>query len=149
MIRQQADHPFHAMDRASRPGRRLHQLVDAPGGDSADPGLLDHRHQRLLAHLPGLEERREVGALPELGDTQLQCPQPGIEHAVAIAVAPGHALRRSLVPSGTNQAFHVGLHQDLQHCFGDGAQEVAIASLLQEFRQCQSVLGHRILVGSG
>src|SRR3982751_6306059 len=27
-----------------------------------DPGLLDHGHQRLLAHLPGLEERREVGA---------------------------------------------------------------------------------------
>src|SRR3954470_8007363 len=58
MIRQQADHPFHAMDRASRPGRRLHQLVDPPRADAGDPvdplcgSTLDDADQRLLDHRP-------------------------------------------------------------------------------------------------
>ena len=58
---------------------RLHQVVDAPGRDAADPGFLDHRHQGLLRRLPGLEEGREVAALPQLGDAQLQAAQPGVE----------------------------------------------------------------------
>lgn len=47
---------------------RLHKVVDAPGRDAADPGLLDHRDQRLLRRLPRLKERREVAALPKLRD---------------------------------------------------------------------------------
>jgi site-specific DNA recombinase len=67
-------------DRAlADPGQphRLHQVVDAPCRDAADPvdplrgSTLNHGDQRLLRRLPGLEERREVGALPQLGDAQL------------------------------------------------------------------------------
>src|SRR5205823_1795949 len=43
---------------------RLHQLVDPPGRDAADPGFLDHHDERLLGGLARLEEGREVRALP-------------------------------------------------------------------------------------
>src|SRR5262245_7186338 len=44
----------------------LHQLVDPPGRDAADPSLLDHRNQRLLGSLARLEKRREVRSLAQL-----------------------------------------------------------------------------------
>ena len=122
---------------------RLHQLVHAPGRDAADPRLLDDGDQRLLAHLPGLEEGREVGALAQLRHPQLERAEPGVERALAEAVAVVQPLRAALVPPGADQAFHVALHQQLQHGFRDRAQEVAIAGLLQQLGQWQSVLGHR------
>ena len=42
-----------------------------------------------------------------------------------------------------DQALHVRLHQQLQHRLGDGTQEVAVAGLLQQLGQCQSLRGHR------
>ena len=53
-------------------GEGLDQVVDTAGRDAADPGLLDHCHQGLLGDPPGLQERREVRALAELGDAQLE-----------------------------------------------------------------------------
>jgi hypothetical protein len=133
-------------DRAlADPGQahRLDQLVHAPGGDAADPRLLDDGDERLLAHLPGLEEGREVAALAELGDAQLQGPEPGVERALAVAVAPVQPLRGALVPARADQSLHVRLHEELQHGLGDGAQEVGIPGLLQQLGEWQSVLGHR------
>ena len=98
-----------------RQPHRLHQIVDPPGRHAADPGLLDHRDQRLLRDLPGLEERREVAALPQLRDAQLQRAEPGVERAVAVTVAPGRALAAALVTPGADQPLDVGLHQQLQH----------------------------------
>jgi hypothetical protein len=65
-----------ALADAAQP-HRLHQVVDAPGRHAADPGLLDHGHQGLLRRLARLKERREVAALPQLGDPQLQAAQAG------------------------------------------------------------------------
>jgi len=48
------------------------------------------------------------------------------------------------VPAGADQALHVGLHQELDHGLGHRSQEVALAGLLQQLGQWQSVLGHRI-----
>jgi hypothetical protein len=127
----------------------LHQVVHPPGRDPADPRLLDDGDQRLLRRLPGLEEGREVGALPQLRDAQLQGAEPGVEGPVAEAVAPVQPLRRPLVPGGADQALHVGLHQQLQHRLGDGPQEVRVAALRQQLGQWQSVLGHRLLGWSG
>src|SRR5437763_3140324 len=129
--------------RDAREPHGLHQLVDPARGHAADPGLLDHRDERLLADLPGLEEGREVGALPELGDAQLQRAEPGVERAPPEAVAVVEPLRRALVAPGPDQALHVALHQQLQHGFRHRAQEVADAGLLQQLGQWQSVLGHR------
>ena len=47
------------------------------------------------------------------------------------------------MPADADQAFDIGLHQDLQHRLGHGAQEVAVAGLLHQLGQCQSLLGHR------
>ena len=41
---------------------RLHQVLHTAGGDAADPGLLNHRHERFLAGLAGFQEGREVAA---------------------------------------------------------------------------------------
>jgi hypothetical protein len=106
---------------------------------------MDHGHERLLAHLPGLEERREVGALPELGHPQLQGPEPGVERAVAVAVAVVQAVGGTLVAPRPDQAFHIRLHQQLQHGLRHGAQEVGLAGLLQQLDEWQSRLGHRVL----
>ena len=67
----------------------------------------------------------------------------GVERAVAIPVAVVQPLGRALVPSGADQALGVALHQDLQHRFRDGAQEVAVAGLLQPLGQEQPALGRR------
>jgi hypothetical protein len=61
-------------DRALADPRQPHgldQLVHAPGRHAADPGLLDHRHQRLLRRLSRLEEGRKIAALSQLRDTKL------------------------------------------------------------------------------
>src|SRR4051795_7529059 len=43
---------------------RLHQLINAPGRDTADPGFLDDRNQRVLRSLPVIKERWKIAALP-------------------------------------------------------------------------------------
>ena len=123
----------------------LHEVVDPSGGDAADPGLLDHRDQGLLAHLARLQERREVGPLPQLRHPQGQRAEPRVEGTVTVAVPVVQPVGRALVPAGTDQALHIALHQDLQHRLGDGAQKVSVAGLLQQLGQWQSVLGHRAL----
>jgi hypothetical protein len=123
----------------------LDQVVHPAGRDAADPGFLDDRHQGLLGGLAGLQEGREVGALAQLRDAQLQGAEPGVEGAVAEAVAVVQALAGALVPAGADQALHIGLHEHLQHRLGDAAQEVAVSCFRQELGQWQSVLGHRVL----
>ena len=128
---------------------RLHQLVDPPGRYAADPGFLDHRDERLLGGLARLQERRKVRALAQLGDAQLERSKPRIEAAVAITVAVIEPIACALVPTGTDQTLDIGFHQDLQHGLRHGAQEIAIAALLQQLSQRHSVFGHRVLAGSG
>jgi hypothetical protein len=82
-----------------------------------------------------VQEGREVAALPQLGDAQLQAPQPRVQRAVAVAVAIRRALAGSLVPPGADHALHVGLHQQLHHGLGHAAQEVAISGFGQQLGQ--------------
>ncbi len=124
---------------------RLHQLVDPPGRDAADPGLLDHRDQRLLGRLARLEERRKVRPLAQLGDAQLERAEARVEAAIAIAIAVIEPLGAALVPAGADQTLDIGFHQDLQHRLRHGSQEIAVAALLQQFDQRHSVVGHRVL----
>jgi hypothetical protein len=58
--------PRHLRARDPQP-ERLHELVDAAGGDAAHVGLLDDRDERLLGAPARLQEAREVAAPPELG----------------------------------------------------------------------------------
>ena len=113
----------------------LDQVVDAPGRDAADPGLLDHGHQDLLGRLARLEERRKIAALAELRDPELQSAEPGVERAIAVAVAVCRALAGSLVAPGADDALDVGFHQQLHDGLGDAAQEIAITGFGQQFGQ--------------
>src|ERR1700712_2680774 len=94
---------------------RLHQFVDTPGRHAADPSLLDHGYQGLLGRFPGLEEGREIAALPQLGDAQLQAAQARIKRSVAIAVAIRRTVDRPLMTSGADQPVNICLHQQLHH----------------------------------
>jgi hypothetical protein len=123
----------------------LHQLVDPAGRDAADPSLLDDRDQRLLGGLARLQERREVRSLAQLRDAQLERAEPRVEAALAIPVAVIQPVARALVPTGADQPFDIGLHQDLQHRLRHGSQEIAVAALLQQFDKRHSVVGHRLL----
>ena len=131
-----------ALGDAGQP-HRLRQFVDAAGRDAADPGLLDHRHQGLLRGLARLQEAREVAALPELRHLEVQRAQTGIESALSIPVAPGRALIGPLVLAGADQAFDIGLHDQLQNGLGDGAKEVATVLLCQKLGKVHVGLGHR------
>jgi hypothetical protein len=51
------------------------------------------------------------------------------------------------VPSGTDDAFDIGFHQDLQYRLRHGSQEIALATLLQQLDKRHSVVGHRVLGG--
>jgi len=93
----------------------LHQIVYPPGRHAADPGFLDHRDQRLLRGFAGFQKRREVAALPQLRDAQLQGAKPGVEGTVAVAVAPGGPLAAALATPSADQPLDFGLHQQLQH----------------------------------
>ena len=113
----------------------LHQVVHPPGRDAADPGLLDDGHQGLLGRLAWLQERREVAALPQLGDAQLQAAQARVQRPVAVAVAVSRALAGALVPPGADQAVHIRLHQQLHYGLCNAAQEVAISGFGQQLGQ--------------
>ena len=55
----------------------------------------------------------------------------------------GGATVRQLVAAGADQAFDIGLHDQLQNGLGDDAQEVALIVLGQKLGQVHVGLGHR------
>jgi hypothetical protein len=75
----------------------------------------------------------------------LQRAEPGVEGAVAVAVAPGRALATALIAPGADHPLDVALHQQLQHRLGHGSQKISIAGLLQQLGHHQSLFGHRVL----
>jgi hypothetical protein len=111
---------------------RLHQIVDPPGRDAANPCFLDHGDQCLLRGLPGLEKGRKVAALSQLRYPQLQGSQARVQAPIPVAIAVRGPLAGALVTSGADHAFHIGLHQHLNDRLGHGAQEIAISGFGQQ-----------------
>ena len=99
------------------------------------PGLLDDGHQGFLRRLARLQERREVAALPQLGDPELQAAQARVERTLPIAVAVGLPLGAALMTPSADQPVHVRLHQELHNGLGHAAQEVAISGFGQKLGQ--------------
>ena len=120
----------------------LHQLVHAAGRDAADPRFLDHGHQRLLGGLAGLEEAREVAALPQLRHPQVESAKAGVERPVTVAVTPGRAFAAALMPTGTDQAVDIGLHDQLKDGLGDAAKQITLIVLGHKLGQVHVGLGH-------
>ena len=82
----------------------LDELVDAAGRDPADIGLLNNRQQRLLGAPARLEDAREVAALAQLGDLQLDLPRAGVPAPRSIPVAMrGAILGPALTMAGPDQ----------------------------------------------
>ena len=129
--------------------QRLDQLVDRAGRDALDVGFLDHRRQRLLGHPARLQEAREVAALPQLGDAQLDRPGAGLPVPVAIAVALRQPLGAALAIAGAGQALHLQLHQALGGKADHLAQQIGVGALLQQLAKGHPVVGHRGGLRSG
>ena len=131
-----------ALRNAAQP-HGLHQLIDATGRDTTDPRLLDDGHQRLFRGLARFEKAREVTALTQLGNPQVQRAQTGIESALSIPVTPRRAFAAALVLASADQAFDIRLHDQLQDGLGNAAQKVSLIVLGQKFGQVHVRLGHR------
>ena len=131
-----------ALGDAAHP-HRLHQVVDRAVRHPLDVGLLDHRRQRLLGHPPGLQEAREVAPLPQLRDPQRYRAGARLPAALAVAVAMGDPLRRTLAMGGAGQPFHLQLHQTLGREADHLAQQIGVGALLQRPAQGHHVIGHR------
>ena len=122
---------------------RPDQVVDRAGRDALDVGLLDHRRQRLLGHPPGLQEGREVAALPQLRDRSSTRPGAGLPVAVSVAVAlvaarrcARHSRRRSGL--GTSSSIRRWAAKPII-----SRRKVGVGALLQELPKGNPVVGHR------
>ena len=122
---------------------RLDQIVDRAGRDAVDVGLLDDRRQGLLGKPSRLQEEREVAALAQLGDTQLDCAGAGLPVAVAIAVALGEPLGAPLAIGRAGQPGDLHLHQPLGGKADHLAQQIGVGGLLDQRLQVHRRVGHR------
>jgi len=93
----------------------LDELIDATRRDTADIRLLDDAHERLLAALARLQEAREVAALTDLRDLQLDLTRARIPSPRPIAIAMRRPILRALPALRADQLRHLGLHQLLRH----------------------------------
>src|SRR3954447_7674895 len=92
----------------------LDQPVDLAGRDAVDLGLLDDRDQRLLSPPARLEKAREIRALAQLGDPQLELARTRPPRALAVPVALRHPIAADLTQPGADLPRDLGLH-DLSH----------------------------------
>jgi hypothetical protein len=76
---------------------RLGQVVDRSCRDAVDVCLLDDREQRPLVPATWLEKAREVSALAELGDMQLQGADMGVRFPVSKVIAGVRPARRPVI----------------------------------------------------
>jgi site-specific DNA recombinase len=125
----------------------LHQVIDRARGDPLDVGFLDHSGEGLLRHSPWFKEAREVAALAELRNAQLDRAGAGLPIALAVAVAMGEAVGGASAVRRTGEALDLQLHQALRGEADHLAQEVSIGGLLQQLTQAHSLVGHRRVLG--
>ena len=131
----------------------LDEVLDAAGTDTQDIGLLDDREQGTLGSSSRFDERRQVAAITDPRDGQLDRAHPRIPASFAVAVAVGQAaLGVTLTMGHTGQLGDLGLH----HRLGEGlhalAQEVGVVvadRLAHRLEQDHPVIGHRVLLRRG
>ena len=112
---------FRARDAALRADGG-HQGVHLAGGDALDPGLHDHRVERLIDAASGLEDRREEAPRAQFGDRQRDVAHLGGEQARATAIAVAQPLIGALMAIGAEHGGDLQLDQLLQavaHQLGD------------------------------
>ncbi|CDK01732.1 hypothetical protein MIC448_820029 [Microbacterium sp. C448] len=141
--------------RHRRPGdagvvaQRPDQLIDLAGGHPVDPGLTDHRVERLVDPTTRVQQRREERPLPQLRNLQVDLPGRSGEGLRAGAVTPGRAFRGALMRARADlhgrfrvdQILQPGLQHPAEHI---GMGEVGIVEdFADQGRQGRLVVGHR------
>jgi hypothetical protein len=125
------------------------RVVDGTGRDAVHVGLSDHRRQGALGRAARLRDGREVGALPELGDPEVDPSRPGVPRPLAVAVALVGAGRAAPAVAGAAQPFHLERHRPLGGVGQRLAHQVGGAALLDQLEERHSRLGHRRLRSAG
>src|SRR4051812_10348253 len=106
-------------------------LLDMP---DAPIGLLDHGRERLLGRAARLEEGREVRALAQLGDGEVDPACPGVPGPLAIAVAVIEPLGAAHARWRAGQVFDLQCHQPFGRKGQHRAHKVGISVLLDRSR---------------
>jgi len=103
-----------------------------PAFAGAGSGLLDHRRQRLLGQAAGFEEGREIAALAQLGNPQLDRPGAGLPIPVAIPVSVREPVGAAFAMRRTGQVLYLQLHQPMRRKPDHLAQQIGVRTLLQK-----------------
>lgn len=122
-----------------------YHLVDRTRRNALDVGLLDDGHRRLLGHSPGLQDDREVGAVPQLGVAQQDRTGPSLPVAVTVTVALDEPLRALLAASGTGQSANVQLHQPLGGNADRLAKQIGVRCLHLQGLQSNHRIDHQLV----
>jgi hypothetical protein len=103
----------------------LGELLHLAGGDTEEVGGGDHRDQGLFGPAASLEEPvREVAALPQLGNGELDGPGAGVPLARATAVAVVDSLVADLPVFGVAEGVGLGGHEGVGERFDHRAQQI-------------------------
>ena len=109
-------------------------------------GLHHHRQQGPVDAAAGFQQRREEGALPQLGDAQFHIAGLGRQQPGAGPVAVGGALLGALIGPGADVLGRLGVDQRLQHQSKTLADEVEVtagAQCIKQLGQGRLAEGHR------
>ena len=141
----------HARDLGLRHGvhpQGFNQLIHPARGDPGEVAVSDHGDHRSLSTLAALQQPLgEVGALAQLGDRDVDRAHPGVQVAMAVAVALGDASRSGFAPVraddrgcvGGQQGVHHGLQELTHQIWGRVGQEIAQQASRVDNMRC----GHR------
>src|SRR5215211_4119850 len=124
----------------------LDQVVDLAGGSAVHVGLHDHRQQGPVDTAAGLQQRREEGALAQLGDLELDITGLGRQQPRSGAVAVRSALLGPFIGPSPDVLGGLDLDQRLEHQsqpFADDVQVTAGAQCIQQLGQGRLAKGHR------
>jgi hypothetical protein len=127
----------------------LDEILHPPRADPDHVRFLHHREEGAFGASPGFEQAREVAAIPDPRDRQVDRADAGIPAPLPVAVAAGQSSLRVSFAMG-----HAGDLGDLRfhHRLGEHpqafSQEVHVPvtdRLAYRLEQRHSVLGHRVL----
>ena len=124
---------------------RLDQVVDRTGRDPVHVSLLDDRRQGLLGGAARLQESREVRALSQLRDGQLDPPDAGLPATLPVPIAVVDPLRAPRSGCSASKLVDLSRHQPLAGIGQQLADQVRIGTLLDQLQQRHSLVGHRRL----
>lgn len=132
----------------------LGELLDSAGGDPEQVGGGDHRDQGLFGPATSFQQPvREVAALPQLGDGELDGPGAGVPLARAIAVAMVDSFLADLPVFGVAEGVGFRRHERVGERLDHRAQQVRTRRgeiVFREGVQGQTVgCGHRAYLLQG